>query len=128
MPLISYCFNKPVLFDRIGDFQYLNDRVMSKPGHNNPDKMWPRDYLVRRIRLNENRIILATQHQNTQILSLVLKDLLATIRLDFNDFVMAVPMAGFMFLYLERHADAYDFIKFWIQNVSAQEKRGAYRK
>ena len=119
---------KNISFDRVGDFQYLNDREVFKPGNNDPDKMWPRDYLVRRIRLNEYRITLATQHQNIQILELVLKDLLAIIRLDFNDFVMAVPMAGFMFLYLGRHADAYDFIKFWIQNVNAQEKRGAYRE
>ena len=90
--------------------------------------MWPRDYLVRRIRLNENRIILATQHQNIQIANLVLKDLLTMIRLDFNDFVMAVPMAGFMFLYLGRHADAYDFIKYFIRNADDQEEKDAYQK
>ena len=101
---------------------------MSVPGHNDPDRMWPRDYLVRRIRLNENRIILATQHLSIQIAKLVLKDLLAMIRLDFNDFVMAVPMAGFMFLYLGRHADAYDFIKFFIENVGDQETKRGYRK
>ena len=62
------------------------------------------------------------------ILYSVLKDLLAQIRLDFNDFCMAVPMAGFMFLYLGRYKDAYDFIKFWILQADDQEECGAWEK
>ena len=58
----------------------------------------------------------------------VLKDLLSQIRLDFNDFCMAVPMAGFMFLYLGRYKDAYDFIKFWILQADDQEECGAWEK
>ena len=58
----------------------------------------------------------------------VLKDLLAQIRLDFNDFCMAVPMAGFMFLYLERYKDAYDFIKFWILRAGDQEDCQGWEK
>ena len=58
----------------------------------------------------------------------VLKDLLAQIRLDFNDFCMAVPMAGFMFLYLGRYKDAYDFIKFWILQAEDQEECGGWEK
>ena len=58
----------------------------------------------------------------------VLKDLLSQIRLDFNDFCMAVPMAGFMFLYLGRYKDAYDFIKFWILRADDQEECGGWEK
>ena len=57
-----------------------------------------------------------------------MEDLLSMIRLDFNDFVMAVPMAGFMFLYLGRHADAYDFIKYFIRCADDQEEREGYKK
>ena len=41
---------------------------------------------------------------------------------------MAVPMAGFMFLYLGRYKDAYDFIKFWILQADDQEECGAWEK
>ena len=65
---------------------------------------------------------------NPVILYSVLKDLLSQIRLDFNDFCMAVPMAGFMFLYLGRYKDAYDFIKFWILRADDQEECGGWEK
>ena len=42
---------------------------MSKPGHNNPNTMWPRDYLVRRIRLAEYQIEIAFKHKNRKILA-----------------------------------------------------------
>ena len=42
---------------------------MSKPGHNNPNTMWPRDYLVRRIRLAEYQIEIAFIHKNRKILA-----------------------------------------------------------
>jgi len=113
---------------RVGDWGQMNDRHMSKPGHNNPKTMWPRDYLVRRIRLAEYQIEIAFKHKNCQIFARVLKDLLSQIRLDFNDFCMAVPMAGFMFLYLGRYKDAYDFIKFWILQADDQAECGAWEK
>ena len=113
---------------RVGEFGLLNNRVITDPGHNNPNKMWPRDYLVRRIRLAENKIAIGLKHQNRQILTSVLKDLLAQIRLDFKDFCMAVPMAGFMFLYLGRYNDAYDFIKFWLLRIEDQDHYGAWEK
>ena len=80
------------------------------------------------IRLAEYQIEIAFKHKNRKILAKVLKDLLAQIRLDFNDFCMAVPMAGFMFLYLERYNDAYDFIKFWILRAEDQENCGGWEK
>ena len=102
---------------RVGEFGALNNRGITDPPHNNPNRMWPRDYLVRRIRLAENKVEIALKHQNRQILVSTLKDLLAQIRLDFGDFCMAVPMAGFIFLYLGRHNNAYDFIKFWLLRI-----------
>ena len=113
---------------RVGDWGQMNDRHMSQPGHNDPNKMWPRDYLVRRIRLAEYQLEIAFKHQNRQIFASVLKDLLAQIRLDFNDFCMAVPMAGFSFLYLDRYKDAYDFIKFWILAAGDQEVHSGWEK
>ena len=80
------------------------------------------------IRLAEYQIEIAFKHKNRKILAKVLKDLLAQIRLDFNDFCMAVPMAGFMFLYLERYKDAYDFIKFWILRAGDQEDCQGWEK
>ena len=113
---------------RVGEFGALNNRRITDPCHNNPNRMWPRDYLVRRIRLAENKLEIALKHQNRQILVSVLRDLLAQIRLDFGDFCMAVPMAGFMFLYLGRYNDAYDFIKFWLLRIEDQDHYGAWEK
>ena len=56
-----------ILKYRVGDWGQMNDRHMSKPGHNNPKTMWPRDYLVRPIRLAEYQIEIAFKHKNRQI-------------------------------------------------------------
>ena len=106
----------------VGEFSEMNDRNMHVKGHNNPDKMWPRDYLVRRMRYVESMWEMACQTNDHVLTEKALDELLEMIRLDFGDFCMAVPMAGFMFLYLGRTQDAYDFMCFWMEHC--EEKFG----
>lgn len=113
---------KQNLFETMmGRFKEMNGRNFCVPGNNDPNDIWPRDYLVRRIRKCEKMWKIVNDQESQNGTEIILKDLLSIIRLDYEDFTMAIPFAGFMFLYLGRHNECYDFIKFWAINWDEEE-------
>ena len=106
---------------RVGQFSDIKNRLVLDSVPTDPKKIWPRDYLMHRMRYAEACWELAEKNENLKFARQILKDLLFTIRLDNDDFYMASPMAGFMFLYVGRTKDAYDMIKYWLHHVDDRD-------
>ena len=109
-------FGRQNLFKTMmGRFSELSNRNVFQPMSKNPEDIWPRDYLILKMRLCEDMWKIAERHECVETVEEILEMLIDLIKLDTQDICMAVPMAAFMLLYLDRIDDSYNFIKFWIK-------------
>ena len=82
----------------------MNNRLYWDPPKSNDLKdVWPRDYMRRRCRMAEGMWEIAKKHESFEATEIVLKEVLATLRLDFEDRYAVKEMAVFMFLYLGKY-------------------------
>jgi len=99
---------------QIGEFCELNNRMLWDPPKTKQLKdIWPRDYMRMRCRMAEGMWEIARKHESYEATEDVLKEALATLRLDFSDRYAVKEFAVWMFLYLGREDDAFYFLKFW---------------
>ena len=100
----------------LGRFTDFKDHFYWEPAPSNPKKMWPSDYIIRRIRGAEYVWNIASQHDDEKMVKGLLEYLLDTVRYDFKDKYQAAPMAGFVFLYLGQVDNCAQFIQFRIEH------------
>ena len=86
---------------QVGQFCEMNNRMFWDPPKSKLLKdIWPRDYMRRRCRMVEGMWEIARKHESYEATEIVLKEILATLRLDYTDRYAVCEMAVFMFLYL----------------------------
>ena len=86
---------------QIGEFCELNNRMLWDPPKTKQLKdIWPRDYMRMRCRMAEGMWEIARKHESYEATEDVLKEALATLRLDFSDRYAVKEFAVWMFLYL----------------------------
>lgn len=105
---------------QVGEFCGMNNRMLwDAPKSKLLKDIWPRDYMRRRCRMVEGMWEIARKHESYEGTEEVLREVLATLRLDFSDRYAVKEMAVFMFLYLGREDDAFYFLKFWCSPQAA---------
>lgn len=102
-----------------GEFWELENANRQKLWETPPEgePVWPQDYLKRKMKLVQNLWKMADTNQgNYETTEHILEHLIELLRLDASGEQNTRVYTAFMFLLLGRDQDAYDFIRFYLEN------------